>query len=89
MNITHNPSQNRFESEQNDLVAVADYRLNEKTMTITHIIVPPELRGGGVASSLAAEVVAHARREGLKIVPQCPFMAAYLQKHPETNDVRA
>ena len=89
MPITHNPAQNRFESEQNGLVAVADYHLNEKIMTVTHVIVPPELRGGGVASALAAEVVARARRDGLKIVPQCSFMAAYMKKHSETHDVRA
>lgn len=89
MNITHNSIQNRFESEQNGLIAVADYRLNSGVMTVTHVIVPPALRGGGLATALAEEIVAHARREKIKIEPQCPFMAAYLEKHPETHDVRA
>ncbi len=89
MNITNNPSRSRFQSEKDGQIAVADYHLNGDVMTVTHIIVPPQLRGGGVASALAAQVVAHARRENLKIVPQCSFMAAYLQKHPETHDLRA
>ncbi|MBW3635042.1 MAG: N-acetyltransferase [Armatimonadetes bacterium] len=89
MNITNNPIQGRFQCGKDGHIAVADYHLNGVVMTVTHIIVPPELRGGGVASALAAEVVAHARRENLKIVPQCSFMAAYLEKHPEDGDVRA
>ncbi len=89
MKITLNTPQSRFESEQNGLVAVADFVLSGSVLTVTHVVVPPSLRGGGVASALAAEIVAHARRENLKIVPQCPFMAAYMERHPETRDLLA
>ena len=89
MNVTNNPQRSRFELEQDGQVAVADYDLEGNIMTVTHVIVPPALRGGGLATALAAEVVAHARRENLKIIPQCSFMVAYVQRHPEVKDLLA
>ena len=89
MNVSHNSQRSRFELEQDGQVAVADYDLDGNVMTVTHVIVPPAPRGGGLATSLAAEVVAHARRENLKIIPQCSFMVAYVQRHPEVNDLLA
>ncbi|HEX9997027.1 MAG TPA: GNAT family N-acetyltransferase [Abditibacterium sp.] len=87
--ITLNPEKSRFELEKEGQIAVADFVLRPSEMVVTHVIVPQSLRGGGIASQLAAEVVAHARRENLQIVPQCSFMAAYMEKHRETHDLRA
>ena len=39
--------------------------------------------GKGVGSRLAAQVLAELRRRGVKIVPQCEFMAKYIARHPE------
>jgi predicted GNAT family acetyltransferase len=89
MEIYFNLEASRFELEKNGLMAVADFELEPGLLTITHVIVPPSLRGGGIASALAAEVVAHARREGLKVEPQCSFMAAYFARHPEQRDLLA
>lgn len=89
MNIARqNPSQNRFEIVQNEQTAVANYELGATAMTVTHIIVPPGLRGQGIASDLARAVIQHARDEGLKIRPQCSFMAAFFERHPENADLR-
>ena len=84
----HNPSQNRFEVTQDDQTAVADYQLRGDVMTVTHIVVPPSLRGQGIASDLARAILAHAQNENLKIVPQCPFMAAFFERHPENAALR-
>ena len=89
MAISLNAQKSRFESENGGQVAVAEFIASPGVLTITHVVVPPPLRGGGVASGLAAHVVEHARRENLKIRPQCPFMAAWMQKHPETSDLLA
>ncbi len=89
MKITLNTQKSRFESEKDGLIAVAEFVAAPGVLTVTHIIVPPQLRGGGVASALAAHVVETARRENLKIEAQCSFLAAYLQKHPETRDLWA
>ncbi len=85
---TQNTSQNRFEILQDDLLSVADYELSAGVLTITHVVVAPQLRGQGVASLLASAIVQHARACNLKIRPQCPFMAAYLDRHPENADLR-
>jgi predicted GNAT family acetyltransferase len=85
--VTHNINENRFESTENGLTSVAEYIPQGEIIVVTHIIVPSQLRGRGVASSLAAEVVAYARREKLKIRPYCSFMVTYLERHSEHRDL--
>lgn len=54
-----------------------------------HTIVPPEIGGRGVAARLVDALVADARTEGLKVVPQCSYVAAAFDKHPEWADLLA
>ena len=82
-----NPSEYRFELEQDGATAFAAYRIQGDTITFTHTIVPPALEGHGVASRLIAYALGEARGRGLKVVPQCSFVAAYMQRHPETQDL--
>ena len=89
MEISRNSEQSQFEAVVDGQTAVAQYRLNEAQMTITHIVVPPPIEGQGVGSALCQFIVQTAREDDLKIVPQCPFMAAYFQRHPENNDLLA
>ena len=89
MNISRNSDRNQFETVKDGQTAVAQYHLSGAQMTITHIVVPSAIEGQGVASALAQFAIQTARDENLKIVPQCPFMAAYLGRHPENNDVLA
>lgn len=53
------------------------------TLDLRHTEVPPAHRGDGVASELVEQVLTHVREEGLRIVPSCPFVAAYIRDHPE------
>jgi predicted GNAT family acetyltransferase len=85
--VTQNINENRFELTENGLTAVAEYIPQGEIIVVTHIIVPQQLRGRGVASTLATEVVAYARREKLKIRPHCSYMIAYLERHPEHSDL--
>ena len=48
-----------------------------------HTFVPDELRGRGIAQALAAQLIADARKKGQRIVPLCPFVRSYAQKHRE------
>ena len=84
-----NPAARRFETTQNGQLSVAQYELDGAQMTITHVIVAPALRGAGVGSALAQFIVQTARQGNLKIVPQCPFMAAYFERHADARDVLA
>lgn len=87
MSVQWNEGQSRFELEVEGGVAVADCITRPKEWVVTHVGVPVALRGGGIASKLAAGIVDHARRENGKIVPVCSFMVAYFQRHPEACDV--
>ena len=89
MNIACNDAHSRFETTVNGQTAVAQYEASGAVLTITHIAVPPPIEGQGVASALARFIIETARADGLKIVPQCPFMAAYFRRHPDDADVLA
>jgi predicted GNAT family acetyltransferase len=54
-----------------------------------HTYVPPELRGRGIAQALVEAMVADAREQGFKIVPQCSYVEALFGRHPDWDDVRA
>ncbi|MED5618679.1 GNAT family N-acetyltransferase [Ideonella sp. BN130291] len=87
--VTHNAAQSRFEATVDGQLSEAAYRLNGDVMTMTHTSVPPALEGRGIAASLVEKAIAHAREQGLKIEPQCAYVAAYMQRHPEAKDVLA
>jgi predicted GNAT family acetyltransferase len=53
------------------------------------IAIRHEPRGGGIASHLTTHALDYARERGLKIVPSCPFVAAYIARHPEYRDLLA
>ncbi len=87
MNVQWNAARSRFELATDGETAIADCRTEPNKWIVTHVEVPVALRGGGVASQLAAGIVEHARREGGKIVPVCPFMVTYFARHPDARDV--
>lgn len=55
----------------------------------THTLVPSALRGRGIAARLVEALIADARREGFRIVPQCSYVAAQFERHPEWAPLRA
>jgi predicted GNAT family acetyltransferase len=54
-----------------------------------HTLVPPEIGGRGVASKLVDALIADAREQHFKVVPECSYVAAAFQKHPEWADLRS
>jgi predicted GNAT family acetyltransferase len=55
-------------------------------LTLTHTEVDPAVEGKGVGSRLVAGALEDIRRRGLSFVPVCPFVRAYLRRHPEQAD---
>lgn len=82
MSVTDNSKASRYEMQVEGHLAVADYRLEDGKLYVTHVMVPPELRGGGVAAKLMAGVVADAKQRGLEIIPICSYAASYLKRNP-------
>jgi uncharacterized protein len=85
--VRDNPALNRFELDRDGHTAVAYYQLSPGVITFTHTEVPAELSGHGIGSELVRGALAAARARGLKVVPKCPFVAAYMAKHPQFNDL--
>jgi predicted GNAT family acetyltransferase len=68
---------------------VAKYRLAGNVMQMTHTEVHPALQGRGIAAELVAAALAHARANGLKVVPLCSYVQTYLRRHPQERDLLA
>ncbi|WP_402463163.1 GNAT family N-acetyltransferase [Isoptericola aurantiacus] len=67
----------------------AYYRAEDGTVTFTHTEVSPEFEGRGVGSALVAGALQQVRADGDRVVAQCPFVEAYLARHPEYQDLIA
>lgn len=65
------------------------WRWHGDARVVDHTIVPPEFRNQGVAARLVEAIVADARAEGFKIIPECSYVVAAFQQHPEWADLRA
>ena len=89
LSVVQNTSENRFEIRIDDLIAVSQYRLNGNVITFYHVEVPLEWEGQGIGGLLAKAGLDYARENSLKVIPACPFVAAYIRRHPEYRDLSA
>ena len=87
--VVDNQTRERFEMWVDGKLAFATYRLEGDRLIIKHVESPPELRGVGVAGRLMAGVLEHARERHRKVVPVCPYAAAFIRKHPQYQDLLA
>ncbi|MBX3513693.1 MAG: N-acetyltransferase [Xanthobacteraceae bacterium] len=85
--VRDNPERHQFEMHVDGHTALAAYRLTPGTITFTHTEVPKELGGRGIGSQLAKGALDQVRTRGLKVVPLCPFIKAYIEKHAEYQDL--
>ena len=84
------PDERRYELRLDGrLVGLAAYRRRNGRIVFTHTEVADELEGRGFGSKLAAAVLDDARRQGLEVVPLCPFIARYIKEHPEYQELVA
>lgn len=85
--VVMNDQTHRFEVRLGEDVAFAEYHLLPDVLVLPHTVVPDAFAGRGVASALAVAALTYARDHGLKVKPICPFMAGYIRKHPEWQDL--
>ena len=81
--IIQDTAQNRFETTVNGYTAFVEYYTSGNRINYTHTEVPAELEGKGIGSALAKYVLEYAREHHLKVMPLCPFIKAYIDRHPE------
>ena len=84
--VRDNARENRLEIKIGDQVAFAEYQTAPHTITFTHTRVPEAFRGKGVGTQLIKAGLSLAREQKLRVIPQCPFFAAYLRTHPEAGE---
>ena len=86
--VRDNAEKHRFEIDLGDgSFAIAQYTLPAGKIMFTHTEVPPEHEGQGLGTLLIRTALESARERGLKVIPICPFFAAYIKKHPEEQDL--
>jgi hypothetical protein len=85
--VRHNIAGKRFELEIDGHMAVLEYELGDGAITFTHTGVPAALEGQGIGASLVKAGLGHARAVGLKVVSVCWFVAGYIERHPEYQDL--
>jgi predicted GNAT family acetyltransferase len=88
--IRHLPDARRFAADIDGAIAYITYReLDGRILDFDHTFVPAPLRGGGIASQLTEHALRFARAGGFRIVPSCPFVAAYVARHGEHSALLA
>ncbi|GAA1847890.1 GNAT family N-acetyltransferase [Asanoa iriomotensis] len=88
--VNDNPGKHRFEiSADGEVAGFSAYRLRDGAITFTHTEIDPRFEGKGLGSKLARTVLDEARSRGLRVYAQCPFIAGYIDKHPEYQDLLA
>ncbi len=87
--VTNNPTGARFELSENGHTAWADYRRAPGLLIIDHVEAPTALRGTGASGRLMEGVAAQAREGQLKIVANCSYAAAWLQRSGNDRDLLA
>lgn len=85
--VRHHAAASRFEAVIDGHLAVADYVVAGNRMIFTHTFVPPELRGRGAAAALVRAGLDEARRNNLRVEPQCSYVARFIEQHAEYRDL--
>lgn len=87
--VRDNTSLHRFELEVEGVTAFSEYKRKPGVVTFVHTEVPEALGGKGVGSQLARGALGLVRSRGEKVIAKCPFIAAFIKKHPEYQDLLA
>lgn len=81
--VVNNEKEMQFEVTANGEKAYLIYRFYKKDIAFMHTVVPKALEGRGIASALAHEAFHYAEAHHKKVMVYCPFVADFIQKHPE------
>ena len=81
--LVDNHNFNQYEFRIGDYLAKIEYKKDDNRIFLTHTEVPPELGGQGIGTELVKQVLEDIKDRGLRLVPLCPFVIAYIKRHPE------
>lgn len=82
--LIDNTDENQYEFHVGKYIPKIEYiKTNNGEIYLTHTEVPVALEGQGIGSQLAEKVLADIEKQGLRLVPLCPFIAGYIKKHQD------
>lgn len=87
LEVKQNTEKKRFEVQVGEHIAFLEYMPAGKNIIYPHTEVPSELEGHGIGNKLAHHAMEYAKENGFKVQALCPFVAAYVRKHPEYQDI--
>ncbi|WP_204013307.1 GNAT family N-acetyltransferase [Sphaerimonospora thailandensis] len=88
--VADNPEESRYEIRVDGVLAgFADYRPRPGRIVITHTEIGEEFGGRGLGGTLVREALDSARAAGLTVTPLCGFVAEYIRRHPEYQELVA
>lgn len=86
--VRDNAEAHRFEASLGGAPAgFAEYRLRDGVITFTHTEIDPAFEGQGIGSALVRWALDDVRGRGLRVVPLCPFVKGWIEKHPDYADL--
>ena len=85
--VSHDPARGRFELATDAGPALLTYLRHGSVIEMMHTEVPEAFEGQGFGATLAEAALDFARREGATVIPSCPFVAAYIDRHPDFADL--
>ncbi len=85
--VKHDEKARQFEMPVSGGLAVLTYTREGDRIDLLHTGVPADDEGRGHGSALVKAAFDYARGAKLKVVPTCPFVKAYLEKHPDQRDI--
>lgn len=86
--IVHVPEKTRYEARvDGSLAGFAEYTVRDGVWHFDHTEVDDAYEGKGVGSTLAREALADVRERGVRIVPDCPFIKRWIDRHPDHADL--
>lgn len=88
MEVIHDKENNRFVININGLESFVEYSLYENVMDLYHTYTPPQLRGKGLAEKVVRAAIEYAKKNKLKVIPSCSYVAVFMQRHPEYSELK-
>jgi len=90
ISVANQPERNRYElSSAGSLAGFLAYRRREGSLDLVHTEILPEYEGKGLAAQLVREALDDLRACGQKMVPSCSYVATFVQRHPQYQDLVA
>jgi len=86
--VVHDETERKFSvTLGNDTAYLSYHRIDRDTLSYAHVWVPVAHRNKGVAAAVTLAALNYAATAGLRVVPACPYVAAYIRRHPRFSDL--